>query len=81
MKIYELVAEAGRETVEQRDAATAYAQGLTHWRAREFDAAVTSFSRAAEFDKPSALFLKRSQEYAKHPPQAGWEPVNALEDK
>jgi hypothetical protein len=35
----------------------------------------------ADFDKPSALFLKRSQEFAKQPPDAGWEPVSALESK
>ncbi|MBV8926611.1 MAG: adenylate/guanylate cyclase domain-containing protein [Bradyrhizobium sp.] len=81
VKIYELLAEAGRETREQRDAAMAYAQGLAHWRARGFDAAVTSFARAAAFDKPSALFLQRAKEFAKQPPQAGWEPVNALESK
>ncbi len=81
MKIYELLAEAGQETSDQRQAAAAYAEGLAHWRAREFDAAVTSFSRAAEFDRPSALFLQRSREYAKHPPDADWEPVSALDSK
>ena len=81
VKIYELVAEAGRETLEQREAAATYALGLSHWRARDFDAAVTCFSRVAEVDKPSALFLKRSQEFAKQSPDAGWEPVSALEGK
>jgi adenylate cyclase len=81
VKIYELVAEAGRETQEQRETAAAYAEGLSHWRAREFDAAVTCFSRLAEVDKPSALFLKRSQAFAKQPPDADWEPVSALEGK
>ena len=76
-----LVAEAGRETSEQQRAAAAYAEGLSHWRAREFDAAVTCFSRVADVDKPSALFLKRSQEFAKTPPDASWEPVSALESK
>jgi adenylate cyclase len=81
VKIYELVAETGRATPEQREAAAAYAQGLAHWRVREFDAAVTCFSRAAESDKPSALFLQRAREFAKAPPDAGWEPVNALDSK
>jgi len=81
VKIYELVAEAGGETPQQREAASAYAQGLAHWRAREFDAAVTCFSRAADFDKPSALFLQRAREFAKQPPEAGWEPVSALDSK
>jgi class 3 adenylate cyclase len=81
VKIYELLAEAGGETPEQREAASAYAEGLAHWRAREFDAAVASFSRVAEFDRPSALFLQRSREFAKAPPDAGWEAVSALESK
>jgi class 3 adenylate cyclase/CHASE2 domain-containing sensor protein len=81
VKIYELVAETGQETPQQQLAATAYAQGLAHWRAREFDAAVSTFSRAAEFDKASALFVKRSEELAKSPPGADWEPVNALDSK
>jgi class 3 adenylate cyclase len=81
VKIYELLAEAGQETPEQREAASAYAEGLAHWRARGFDAATASFSRVAEFDRPSALFLLRSREFAKVPPDAGWEPVSALDSK
>jgi len=81
VKIYELLAETGQETPQQREAAGAYSQGLAHWRARQFDAAVSCFSRAAEFDPPSALFLKRAAEYAKQPPEADWEPVSALESK
>jgi hypothetical protein len=81
VKIYELVAETGQETQEQRQAASTYSQGLAHWRAREFDAAVSAFSRAAEFDKASALFVKRSEELAKSPPGEDWEPVNALDGK
>lgn len=81
VKIYELVAKAGCETPQQRQAAAAYAEGLAHWRRREFDTAVTSFSRAAEFDRPSALFLRRAREFAKTPPEPGWEPVNALDRK
>jgi adenylate cyclase len=81
VKIYELVAEAGAETPEQQQAAAAYAQGLAHWRAREFDAAVTSFSRAAAFDRPSAKFLQRARDFAKQPLEAGWEPVSALDSK
>jgi adenylate cyclase len=81
VKLYELVAETGRETPELRQAAAAYAEGLSHWRAREFDAAVTCFSRVADIDKPSALFLKRSREFAKQSPDADWEPVSVLEGK
>jgi adenylate cyclase len=81
VKIYELLAKASGETPAQREAASAYAEGLAHWRAREFDAAVASFSRVAEFDRPSALFLQRSRELARQPPGAGWEAVSALDSK
>jgi class 3 adenylate cyclase len=81
VKIYELLADAGQQTPQQREAASAYSEGLAHWRKREFDAAVTCFSRAAEFDRPSALFLQRAREFAKHPPDATWEPVSALDSK
>jgi len=81
VKIYELVAEAGQATPQQQEAAVAYAQGLTHWRVREFEAAVLCFSRAAGFDKPSALFLARACELANSSPGAEWEPVNALDSK
>jgi len=81
LKIYELVARAGEETPQQRAAADAYAQGLVHWRKREFAATVACFARASATDKPSALFLKRASEFAKRPPAPDWEPVNSLETK
>jgi adenylate cyclase len=81
VKIYELLAEAGQETPEQREAAAAYADGLAHWRAREFDAAAASFACVAESDRPSALFLQRANEFAKQAPPADWDPVSALESK
>jgi class 3 adenylate cyclase len=81
LKLYELLAEAGQQTPQQQQAAAAYAEGLAHWRAREFAAAATCFERVAEFDKPSALFLRRAGELANQPPGADWEPVSALESK
>ena len=32
-------------------------------------------------DPPSALFLKRAQEFVRERPGPDWEPVNALEGK
>jgi len=81
LKIYELVAVAGEGTPQQREAAVAYAEGLAHWRSREFAAAATCFARVADFDKPSALFLKRANKFASHPPGPDWEPVSSLESK
>ena len=81
LKLYELLAEPGQETPQQQQAAAAYAEGLAHWRAREFAAAAACFERVAEFDKPSALFLRRASELANQPPGADWEPVSVLESK
>jgi hypothetical protein len=81
VKIYELVALAGEATPQQRDAATAYAEGLAQWRSRAFEAAARSFAGVAGFDKPSALFLRRANEFASQPPGSDWEPVSSLDSK
>ena len=60
---------------------SAYAEGLAHWRGREFDAAARCFERAADFDKPSALFLERVRAFEQHPPDKDWEAVTTLEAK
>jgi class 3 adenylate cyclase/CHASE2 domain-containing sensor protein len=81
VKIYELLAEAGQETPQQAAAAVTYAQGLAHWRAREFEAAAKCFERVADVDKPSALFLSRAKAFASDPPGPDWEPVSTLDAK
>lgn len=81
VKIYELVAEAGQETPQQAASAAAYAEGLAHWRSREFDAAAECFGRAADIDKPSALFLDRAKAFIGNAPGPDWEPVNSLDAK
>jgi len=81
INIYEPLAKAGEETPEQRAHAAAYAEGLGFWRKRDFLAAVKAFDVVAMTDPPSALFLKRAQEFVREPPGPDWEPVNALEGK
>jgi adenylate cyclase len=81
VKIYELLAEAGQETPQQATAAAVYAEGLAHWRNREFDAAADCFARAADIDKPSALFLARANAFRSQPPGPDWEPVSTLDAK
>src|SRR3984893_12128429 len=81
VKIYELRAEPWQERRQQVTAAAAYAEGLAHWRGREFDAAARCFERAADFDKPSALFLQRARAFGQHPPDTDWEAVTTLEAK
>jgi class 3 adenylate cyclase/CHASE2 domain-containing sensor protein len=81
VKLYELLAVAGQETPQQAASAAAYAEGLAYWRRREFAAAARCFQRAADIDRPSALFLGRANALVSDPPGADWEPVHALEGK
>src|ERR1700681_2061609 len=81
VKIYELLAAAGQETPQQAASAAAYAEGLSHWRKREFDAAAKCFEHVAQGDTPSTLFLSRAKVFVNDPPGPDWEPVNALGGK
>jgi adenylate cyclase len=81
VKIYELIAEAGEETVQQAASKASYAEGLAHWRIGEFEAAAKCFERFAHLDKPSALFLSRANAFITDPPGPDWEPVNSLVGK
>ncbi|MBR0717117.1 adenylate/guanylate cyclase domain-containing protein [Bradyrhizobium liaoningense] len=81
VRIYEPLAERGAETPAQANAAAAYAEGLAHWRAREFAKAADCFTRVAATDRPSALFETRARELASNPPPPDWTPVNTLEGK
>ncbi|MBI5263597.1 MAG: adenylate/guanylate cyclase domain-containing protein [Bradyrhizobium sp.] len=81
VNVYEPLAEAGQESEQQSRTAAAYAEGLAHWRAREFERATACFDRIAGEDPPSAIFSRRAKELATHPPPPDWEPVNTLEGK
>ncbi len=81
VKIYELLAEAGQETAQQVESATAYAEGLARWRNREFAAAAVCFERVVATDKPSQLFAGRARALVADPPGPDWEPVNTLHGK
>ena len=56
LKIYELLALAAELTEAQKAEAANYAEGLAHWRAREFEAAAAAFARSADTDRPAAFF-------------------------
>jgi adenylate cyclase len=79
VKVFEPLAIAGEESIEQKQQATAYAEALAFWRARDFAGAASRFAAIAETDPPSALFLKYATEFAQHPPGPDWEPVTTLE--
>jgi hypothetical protein len=81
VRIFEPLAESGQARPDKQAQADAYADGLAHWRAREFAAAVASFERFAAVDPPAAQFVLRAQPYVAHPPGADWQPVTTLEGK
>jgi adenylate cyclase/guanylate cyclase len=81
LKIYELTARSSELTEAQKKAATDYAEGLAHWRAREFASAAASFARSAETDRAAGMFRDRAQELAASPPGADWDPVRTLQEK
>jgi adenylate cyclase/guanylate cyclase len=58
-----------------------YAQGLAHWRARDFALAATCFHRSAAIDLPALLFHARALELAENPPGEEWEPIRTLQEK
>jgi adenylate cyclase len=81
VKIYELIAEVGKQTLQQAAIVANYAEGLAHWRIGEFEDAAKCFERFADVDKPSALFLDRANTFVSDPPAQDWEPVNTLSVK
>jgi adenylate cyclase len=80
IRIFEPLAEKGRETPKQALHAAIYASGLACWRARDFARAADLFESAPD-DPPCRHFALRARACALHPPPADWTPVNTLEGK
>jgi adenylate cyclase len=79
--IYEVAALSGQLAAPQAALIAAYAEGLAHWRAGEFDLAEKCFGRSAETDRPAAIFRERAREMAAQPPGAEWDPIRTLQEK
>ncbi|ODT87615.1 adenylate/guanylate cyclase domain-containing protein [Phenylobacterium sp. SCN 70-31] len=61
-----------------------FGEGLTAYRARDFEGAARAFGAALELDpgdRPSAIYLERCQVLAEAPPDAGWDGVWTLMEK
>jgi adenylate cyclase len=67
----------------------AWQRGITHFRAREFEAALEAFKAAAAHeaiqaegaDNPSRLYIQRCQELLQNPPPKGWNGVYVKTNK
>ena len=81
LTIYQLLARSDGLTAAQQALAGHYAEGLAHWRAREFGLAARSFDRSAEIDRPSRMFRERARELAQNPPAEDWDSVRTLQEK
>ena len=77
----ELLALSSGLTEARQKSASGYAEGLAHWRAREFSAAAAAFGRSADVDRPAAMFRDRAQQLADSPPGTDWDPVRTLQEK
>jgi adenylate cyclase/guanylate cyclase len=81
LKIYQLLALSNELTDSQAALINNYADGLAHWRAREFELAAQRFGRSAAVDQPASLFRDRARELAEHPPGEDWDPIRTLQEK
>lgn len=81
LKIYQLLARSTEPSDSQTALVANYAEGLAHWRAREFKLAAKCFERSAEIDRPASLFCRRARELAQNPPGEDWDPIRTLQEK
>lgn len=81
LKIYQLRARATGPADSQTELIANYADGLAHWRAREFELAAKCFERSSEIDRPASLFGQRARELAQNPPGEDWDPIRTLQEK
>ncbi|WP_442895625.1 adenylate/guanylate cyclase domain-containing protein [Bradyrhizobium sp. AZCC 1719] len=81
LKIYQLLALSAGLTPSQQTVIANYADGLAHWRAREFARAAECFGRSADIDRPASLFAARARELAQNLPGDDWDPIRTLQEK
>jgi adenylate cyclase len=81
VRIYEPLALTADRTDEQATFAAAYAEGLAHWRSKDFAGAAASFDRFSDCDPPARLFRERARSFMSTSLPGAWIPVNVLETK
>jgi adenylate cyclase len=81
VRVFEPLAPAGEASDEQLAFAAAYADGLAHWRAREFAAAAVAVARFADVDPASGALLARIKAQLAQPPGPDWQPLYVLDGK
>jgi adenylate cyclase len=84
VSIHELIGLSGQVDPRRAQVLTAYAHGLACYRAQQWDGARRAFAAALALDpddKPSAILLKRVDEYEATPPGDGWDGVYGMRSK
>ncbi len=81
LRVYEPLAQAGKETTARCASAQTYAEALASWRKRDFACAAELFASVADVDPPSALFLPRAKQLMMSPPGPDWKPIYQLQGK
>jgi adenylate cyclase/guanylate cyclase len=79
--MYQLMALSTEPAASRQALIADYADGLAHWRAREFALAVKCFGRSADIDRPASLFQARALELVQDPPGEDWDPIRTLQEK
>ena len=82
--VFEVMGRAGEITTEQMQLRTYYAEGLTAYRERRWDEALSAFTAALEAvpgDQPSITFARRISCLKQKPPPADWDGSWHLEHK
>jgi adenylate cyclase len=81
LRVYQPLAQTGRESPLQCAQAETYGRGLACWRKGDFAGAAELFASIADADPPAALFMQRAKSLMLAPPGPDWEPINKLEGK
>jgi adenylate cyclase len=83
-RIFELLGPTGQVSDNSLRLRQLYAQALLAYRTRDWEAAEMAFRACLELcpnDRPSALFLKRTETLRRTAPPAHWSSVSQLEEK
>ena len=84
IRVYELMAANGGLDDQRAKIRDAYIEGLSRYRAKDFEAAIQAFESAlalAPEDGPSKVYVQRCRDYINDPPPTDWDGVYTLKTK
>jgi adenylate cyclase len=78
VRVYELLARKGEMDEKTAQAKAMFAQGLSLYRDRKWDEAITKFEEMIRIrgrDKPAEVYIRRCKEFKENPPEPDWDGV------